>query len=61
MCVGSPNESRLFDFISVIISAVFCDQLRYVGRPVSSVPATGVAQVHHRESQDIVDALFAKS
>ena len=43
-------------------SSVSClCQLRYVGRPVSAIPATGIGEVHQQESNDIIDALFTKA
>eukprot|EP01083_Nonionella_stella_P197724 726647_1 len=31
---------------------------RYVGRPVSAAPATGMGKVHQKEFQDIMDGVF---
>ena len=31
---------------------------RYVGRPVSAAPATGMTRVHQAEYQDIMDGVF---
>ena len=31
---------------------------RYVGRPVSAAPATGMGKVHQKEYQDIMDGIF---
>ena len=34
---------------------------RYVGRPVSAAPATGMGRVHQAEYQDIIDGVFGKN
>lgn len=31
---------------------------RYVGRPVSSAPATGMGKIHKKEYEDIMDGVF---
>jgi 2-oxoglutarate dehydrogenase E1 component len=33
---------------------------RYVGRPVSAAPATGMGRVHQAEYQDILDGVFGE-
>jgi len=33
---------------------------RYVGRPVSAAPATGMSKIHTKEYQDILDGVFGK-
>ena len=35
-------------------------QLRYVGRDVSGTPATGIGEIHQKETKQIIEAVFAK-
>jgi 2-oxoglutarate dehydrogenase complex dehydrogenase (E1) component-like enzyme len=47
--------------LMLYIYALFdCAQLRYIGRPVSAIPATGVGEVHQKESRDIIESIFVK-
>jgi len=51
--------------LSVTNNYLFCSQwlwqLRYVGRPVSAIPATGIGEVHQQEARNIIEDLFTKS
>jgi len=33
---------------------------RYVGRPVSAAPATGMGKIHQQEAQAIIDGVFGQ-
>jgi len=61
-----PKNMGAFSYISPRIETATREingsekRARYVGRPVSAAPATGMGKVHQKEYQDIMDGVFGK-
>jgi probable 2-oxoglutarate dehydrogenase E1 component DHKTD1 len=58
-CQEEHRNAGAWSFVAPRFENIVGVKLRYIGRPVSAIPAAGIGEVHQKEARDIIDAVFA--